>query len=60
MQYNLKKLVGVLAGWIVSAVLAGWIVLYHCNHCIAVSTDIAVSMDIAGTGTGSYRLDSIG
>ena len=45
-----------MAGWILSAVLAGWVVSYRCNRCIAVTLDIAVSLDIAGTGTGSYRI----
>ena len=45
-----------MAGWIVSAVLAGWIVSYRCFHCIAVLLDISVPLDIAGTGTGSYRI----
>ena len=49
----------VLAYWldhIVSAVLAGWIGSDRCNLCIAVSLDIYVSLDISGTGTGSYRI----
>ena len=47
-----------MAGWIVMAVLAGWIGSYRCFCCITVLLDIAVSLDIAGTGTGtgSYRI----
>ena len=29
---------------------------YRCFHCIAVFLDIAVSLDIAGTRTGLYRI----
>ena len=50
-----------MAGWIVWAVLAGWIRSYRCGvfavyRWILLSLDFAVSLDIAGTGTGSYRI----
>ena len=46
-----------MAGWIVWAVLAGWIRSYRCAV-FAVSLYLWISLDIAGTGTGtgSYQI----